>query len=286
MRGVDHTEKNGERSFLDVVGVLDTINGGSPVRTQTQHLIGPHDWIRGVKPPVADERKKEESGFAKLERLVVLVNIADTADKGGFSRIEQLEGIDRDSVGGVSERTQSVLNRLMLIFTTLGSQLEVVIQESKDVLRILDPWQEFIPFVGSVHGQTSGLPFLFFVVGIGERSLHDDVEEVITLRGDLVLGEGCDQFHDFQGVINLLGGGVGVLDRLDKLVVNPAELLVFFVTVMGRVSFIADGTCGSTYLLSRINRSSMCNLIPRTRPIMNRQSVTIGAGGGGSSPKE
>ena len=287
MSRVDHTEKNGESGLLDIVGVFDTIDGGGPVRAKCHDLIGLHDWIRSVEPPVADERKEEEGRFAKLERLVVLVNVADTADEGGFGGIEEFEGLDSGGAGGVGERAKSVLDRFVLVFTALSGQLEVIIQEIEDVFRFLNPWQEFVPFVGAVHSETSGTPFLVFGVGVGDGGVHDDVEEVITFGGDIILGKGRNEFHSFKSVVDLLGGGGGVLDRLHELVVDPTDLLVLFVTGIELVSRNSRGRkWWVAYLLSMTSRSSMCNFIPRRRPMMKRQSVTMGAGGGGSSPRE
>ena len=97
-----------------------------------------------------------------------------------------------DIVGGVSQRAQSVLDWLILIFGVLGGQSEVMIQESEYVLRIPDPWQESVPFVCTVHGEPGSLPFLRFGVSISQRNLHGDVEQAITPGGNVILGEGCD----------------------------------------------------------------------------------------------
>jgi len=72
VRGVDHPEENRESGLLNVIGLLDTVDGGGPIDTQAPHLIGLHDRMRSVEPSVGDEREEEESGLAKLERLVVL----------------------------------------------------------------------------------------------------------------------------------------------------------------------------------------------------------------------
>jgi hypothetical protein len=36
--GVDDSEKNGKNSLLDIVGVLDTVDGGAPVRTDLERM--------------------------------------------------------------------------------------------------------------------------------------------------------------------------------------------------------------------------------------------------------
>ena len=83
-----HAQQNRKSGLLDVVSVLDTVDGGGPVHAQSLHLFELHDWIRSVEPPVSDERKEEESSLAKLEWLVVSIHVADTTDEGGFCRIE------------------------------------------------------------------------------------------------------------------------------------------------------------------------------------------------------
>ena len=98
----------------------------------------------------------------------------------------------------MGQHTQSVLNRLVLVFNASGSQFEVVIQENEDVLRIFDPRQELVPLAGPVHGETRGLPLLLLRVSEGDGSLHDDMEQSVTLLSDFVLGEGDDQLRGFQ----------------------------------------------------------------------------------------
>ncbi|KAF9643811.1 hypothetical protein BDM02DRAFT_1315835 [Thelephora ganbajun] len=90
-RGVDHAKEN---RLLDIGGVFDTVGGGGPINTQPPHSIGLHDRIRSAESSVADERKEEQSGLAKLERLVVLVRVTDTANERGICRVEVLEGLD------------------------------------------------------------------------------------------------------------------------------------------------------------------------------------------------
>ena len=43
-----------------------------------------------IEPPIANEREELESSFAKLEWLVVLVNITDTTDKEGLVESKSL----------------------------------------------------------------------------------------------------------------------------------------------------------------------------------------------------
>jgi len=102
MRGVDHTEENRESGLLDIVGVFDTVDGGRPINTQAPHLIGLHDGVRSVEPSVSDERK-EESSLAKLERLVVLERVTDTANERRPGRIEGLESLDGGGTGSVGQ---------------------------------------------------------------------------------------------------------------------------------------------------------------------------------------
>jgi len=195
VRRVDHSEKDRESSLLDIVGVLDAVDGGGPVDAQAPHLVGFHDRMGGVEPSVPDEGEEEERGLAKLERLVVLEHVADPADERRLGRVEPLQGLDGDGSGGVGQRTKGILDRLVVVLTTPGGQVKVVIQEREDILRILDPRRELVPFVGSVHGQARCFPFLLRGIGGRNGGLHDDVEQLITLLGDVVLAEGSDQLH-------------------------------------------------------------------------------------------
>ena len=47
-----------------------------------------HDQMRSVEPFVIDGGEEEESGLSKLEQLVVLVHVADTANERGFDRVK------------------------------------------------------------------------------------------------------------------------------------------------------------------------------------------------------
>jgi len=241
---VHHSEENRESSLLDIVGVLDAVDGRSPVDAQAPHLIGFHDRMGRVEPSVTDEGEEEDGGLAKLERLVVLENVADTADERRLGRVEPLQGLDGDGSGGVGQRTKGILDGLVVVLTTPGGQVEVVIQEREDILRILDPWEELVPFVGSVHGQASSFPFLLRGIGGRDGGLHDDVEQLITLLGDIVFAEGSDQLHGHQRAINLLGGGVGAPEGRRELVVDPGDLGAAFVTVEWRLfSLASENTC-------------------------------------------
>ena len=88
---------------------------------------------------------------------------------------------------------QNILNQHILVLATLGSQVKVMIWENEDVLGTLNPWQELAPFEGTVHDETKGLPLLLLGVSEGDGSLHNDVEQLITLWGNFVLREGGDQ---------------------------------------------------------------------------------------------
>ena len=99
VRRADHSKQNHKGSLLDVVSVLDAVDGEGPVNTQVPDLIGFHDRMRGVGPPVIDKRE-EEDGLAKPEWLAVLECVVDTAD-------ELLEGPDGDGTGGVGKAFRS-----------------------------------------------------------------------------------------------------------------------------------------------------------------------------------
>ena len=94
--GVDHTKEDGESDLLDIIGVLDAVDGGSPIDAQAPHLIGFHDRMRGVEPPVTDEREEEESGLVKLERLVILKDVTDNTNERRLGGIKELQGINGD----------------------------------------------------------------------------------------------------------------------------------------------------------------------------------------------
>ena len=72
--------------------------------------------MRSVEPSVGDEREEEESGLAKLERLVVLEHVADTANERGLGRIEELESLDGGGTGSVGQGAQSVLDLFVLFW--------------------------------------------------------------------------------------------------------------------------------------------------------------------------
>ena len=67
MRRVDHSEENGESSFLEIVGMLDAVDVMGPVDTELSHLIGLHNRIIGVKPFIAKIGEEEQGSLVKLE---------------------------------------------------------------------------------------------------------------------------------------------------------------------------------------------------------------------------
>ena len=69
---------------------------------------------------------------------------------------------------------------------------------------------------------------------------------------------------------------MGSLNVSVSFSVDPGDLKAAFVTAKRNdlVSCERQGT-NSTHLLSAANKSSMYNLIPRTKPIMSKQSATI-----------
>ena len=98
----------------------------------------------------------KEGDLGKLEQLIILVHIVDAANKRRLSQLEVLESLDSKGIQSISQCMQSVLDQLAAILATWGSQVEVMIQDSKGILRILDPWQEFVPLVGTVYCSSTG----------------------------------------------------------------------------------------------------------------------------------
>ena len=189
MRGVDHAVQNGKRSLLDIILVLDTVDGRGTVDAQAPHLIGCHDRVSGVEPSVSDEREEEEVGLAKLKLFVVLIHVTDTANERRLGRIETFERFDCDGSRSLSERSQNVVDRLVLVLAATGSQVEVAIQEDENVLRVLDPWQVLVLLVGAMHGEARGLMFLLLAEGERDWSLRDGVEEPVAPLCDVLLCE-------------------------------------------------------------------------------------------------
>ena len=73
------------------------------------------------------------------EQLIILVHIVDAANKRRLSQLEALESLNGKGTQSISQCMQSVLDQLTMILATWGSQVKVMIQESKGILRILDP---------------------------------------------------------------------------------------------------------------------------------------------------
>ena len=147
VRRVDHSEEHGKSGFLDIVCMLDAVNIVRPIDTEPPHLIRLHNQIIGVKPFIAN-MGEEQSSLAKLERLVLLVNVTDTANKQGFCEVKFAESIYHRLVRSVRQRTQGVLNRYIPFASpTLGGQIEVVAEKGEDFVRVLDPGQGLVPFV-------------------------------------------------------------------------------------------------------------------------------------------
>jgi len=69
--------------------VLDTVDNGGLINTQTPHLIRLRDRV-SVEPSVGNERK-EESGLAKLERPATPEHVTGTANERKLGRIGELQ---------------------------------------------------------------------------------------------------------------------------------------------------------------------------------------------------
>ena len=65
VRGVHHTEECREDSLLGIAGVLDAVDNGSPVRTETLHFTR-NDFVSSVEPLIAAKGKEEEGSFAEF----------------------------------------------------------------------------------------------------------------------------------------------------------------------------------------------------------------------------
>ena len=75
--------------------------------------------------------RREQRGRAKLEWLVVLMHITDTANEQKFGLVELLESLSGDGTraGGVGRHMQSIMDWFILVLTTLGNQVEVISRE-------------------------------------------------------------------------------------------------------------------------------------------------------------
>lgn len=96
-------------------------------------------------------------------------------------------------------------------------------------------------------------------MGSSGWSLHNDVEEVIAICGNVTLAEGCDEFHGLQGVIDLLAGCIGAPDRINELCIDLDDLVVAFATITGRISSIPEEIRG---LISSLERLSLQKFNP------------------------
>ena len=65
------------------------------------------------------------------------------------------------------------------------------------------------------------LPFLILGVGEGDRSLHNDVEELVAPLGDVVLREGGNQLHRYESAIDLFRDLHGVPECDRRLIEDP-----------------------------------------------------------------
>ena len=84
-----------------------------------------------------------------------------------------------------------------------------------------------------------------------------------------------------------MGSGVGGLERLNKFLVDPICVGVGFLAAADQFSFTREEIrLNSTDLLSVACSSLICDIIPRTRLMMSRQSVVTDTGGAGSSGRE
>lgn len=216
---VHHREQRRARSLLDIVRVFDTVHRRGPVLAKLGLLVIGHDVLlqRIVEPPVLDDRHQKESGFASLERTIVPESFPDTVDKRLVCRIELLESLNRHFPASICQSPQRILDWFAGNLVALVQNDEMMCKELEEVVRILDPGEEPIPFVCTVNREPGGFPDVLPVKRRGE----DDPEEAVAVLTDGVVLDGGDQPHSVARTIEFLDNMV--LERGLKLAVDLPE---------------------------------------------------------------
>lgn len=175
----------------------------------------------------------------------------DTIDELNVRRVKVLVGPKGTRNGGVSQRTQSVLNRFVYMLdrlllspnwapqledwliprsTSSGGQLEIMIQEGENVLRILDQWRGPVQLESTVKSEARSGPYPLF--GVGDRGLYSGAEQIIKLLRDVV-PDGEIPFaggnHDIEGqqsAFPFLFRGYGVSQNLSEPHVDSVDLVL------------------------------------------------------------
>ena len=60
----------------------------------------------------------KEGDFGKLEQLIILVHVADAANKRRLSQLEALESLDSKGTQSINQHAQSVLDWLAAVVAT------------------------------------------------------------------------------------------------------------------------------------------------------------------------
>ena len=182
MRRVDRVEEGCERSLLNLIQGFDAVNGRTQL-TQASRFFGLHNWVRGVEPSTCHQWKGGKRG--RPCGAGMLMRVTDSPYGGRLGRVETLESSEGERFRSVGERLQHILDRIVLIFAALSCQVKAMSQEGEDALRTSGSRRHLCLLVGTVHGGSGSFPPLPGV-GEGERSLHDDVEQLAALPGNLV----------------------------------------------------------------------------------------------------
>lgn len=99
-----------------------------------------------------------------------------------------------------------------------------MVQECKNVLGIANQCRYIAwRLVSAVYGVTSSLPLCTRELGVKHRRMHDGTEEVVIFRNDHFYGELIDKFHSCQGTADLVSNEDGFPERLQRFIVDLAE---------------------------------------------------------------
>ena len=207
----------------------------------------------------------------------MMEQVRDTVNEG--QQVDILENLDRGGIIGVNQHNQSDPKEFAMNLVVIGKLgHKVVIQEGKNILRILDPWQGVLPLVSTIDSETRSSLLAEVRKGRRDGGLHDGMKQMGACFSNIDFSEGGHGLHHIHGAPDPTDGS-GVLEYLGKPFIDPVDPGNGSETVVGWFSIMSlrrhiELTC----LSSVVNKSPMSNSSPKTKLMMSRQSLTVAGG--------
>ena len=162
--------------------------------------------------------------------------VGDTVNEG--RRVDILENLDRGGIVGVNQHNQSDPKEFAMNLVAIGKLgHKVVVQEGKNILRILDPWQGVLPLVSTIDSKTRSSLLAEVRKGGRDGGLHDGMKQMGACFSNVDFSEGSHGLHHIHSAPDPTDGS-GVLEYLGKPFIDPVDPGNGSETVVGWFSIV------------------------------------------------